>query len=218
MTFQSFRSVLAVAWLLAAVGLGEACTPPPPQATWVQPPSGYPTPAPIPTPVQSPYSYVAQATPPLPANASWFLSVVNGKLQLQTADGSRSMCERLTIMVSGVDPVEVTVVGKQIQIAAGKDCKGGTLLQGTAERLTRTGVEGALLTLEGSAKLVYVRNGHKAEISADRISVHLAAGQIVTDMDVPKPVTPVLPPGTGYPVTPAYSPSLPPAPSLGAHY
>jgi hypothetical protein len=146
---------------------------------------------------------------------------MGGKLHLQTAEGTRSICDHLTILVGGVEPAEATVVDKRIQIVGGKDSKGSTILQATAERVIRSGAEGALMTLEGNAKLVYARNGHKADVCAERISVNLVTGQIVAEMDAPRSVTPIQPAGSSYPVSPPAPtttclPMLTPA--LGAHY
>jgi hypothetical protein len=186
MTLKSLRLVLTIVPVLVAVGIVAACGPYSqsvylPPAAPPQQPQVYYYPAPMPPPAQ------------VPMPAGWNLTVVDGKLQMQTADGARSVCEHLTFLVTGVDPVEAVVSGKRIQIACGKDAPGSILLQASGDRLSRSGAEGSIVTLEGGAKLVYVRNNKKAEISADRASVNLMTGQIVSDMDVPQQVTPVMP-------------------------
>jgi hypothetical protein len=145
----------------------------------------------------------------------WNLSVADGKLQMQTPDGGRSLCERLTIVVTGVDLVEATITGQRIQLSSGKDAPGGTFLQASADRVTRTGQEGSIVGLEGNAKMVYARGGKKADISADRVSVNLMTGQIVIDMDAPpQPVLPgqrMVQPCAG--TCPATPPVMPPVTS-----
>ncbi len=184
MTYRYLRPLFVLVPVFVAVGIVAACgTYPPPTCT---------TPAPQP----QVYYYPAPGQQPVPPPSVpiWNLSVLDGKLQLQTVEGARSICERLTVLVSGVDPVEATVAGQRIQIAGGKDTVGSTFLQASADRVTRTGAEGAVVSLEGNAKLVYARNGKKADISADRIAVNLATGQITSEMDVPQQVTPIIPP------------------------
>ena len=56
------------------------------------------------------------------------LSVLDGKIQVQTADGARMSVEKLTILVGGVDPAEVAVAGTQLKISSGKDVKDGSFL------------------------------------------------------------------------------------------
>jgi hypothetical protein len=161
------------------------------------------------------------------------LSIVNGKLHLLGMDGSKMTCEKFTILVSGVEPAEVSIADKQIKITSGKDVKDGDSLQATAQKVTRVGAEGATLLLEGGAKLVYVRKGKKLEAAAEGISLNLATGQVVSEMGAmpaaqdcvrpPVPTAPLPLPGTpappvvpSYPISPAmpYSgsaPSMPPA-------
>ncbi len=124
------------------------------------------------------------------------LTVADGKLQVQTADGARMSCEKLTILVGGVDPAEVSIADNLIKITSGKDVREGSFLQASARKVTRTGADGAQLVLEGEAKLLYVRKGKKIEVSTDLLSVNLSTGQVLSEMDAPKLVTP-LPPSTG---------------------
>lgn len=121
------------------------------------------------------------------------LSVIEGKIQVQTADGGKMICEKMSIPVNGVEPVTVSVAEKEIRLASGKDVKGGDLLQASAQKITRMGVEGATLVLEGNAKLVYVRQGKKIDVSTDLLSVNLSTGQVISELEV-KPVKPVPPP------------------------
>src|SRR5207247_3764802 len=90
----------------------------------------------------------------------------------------------------GVDPAEVSVAGKLIRIASGKDVKEGSFLQASAEKVTRTATDGAQLVLEGNAKLLYVRKSKKIEVSTDLLSVNLSTGQVLSEMDAPKLRTP----------------------------
>jgi hypothetical protein len=134
------------------------------------------------------------------------------------------VCEKLTILVGGVEPAEVSIADKLIKIASGKDVKDGDFLLATAQKVTRTATDGAQLVLEGNAKLVFVRKNKKIEVSTDLLSVNLSTGQVLSEMDAPKPVAPVQdrtapipgttapPAGCGYPIAPA-APSGPPAPS-----
>jgi hypothetical protein len=115
-------------------------------------------------------------------------------------------CEKLSILATGVEPTEVAVGSNQIRVSSGKDVKGGDFLQATADRVSRSGPEGTVVILEGTAKLLYVRQGKKAEVSAERISVNLATGQVVSDLGNTTPVSPIVPatgstpcPSAGYP-------------------
>jgi hypothetical protein len=149
---------------------------------------------------------------PAPGVSGTTLTVLDGKLQVQTAEGARMSCERLTILVSGVEPADVTVFGKLVKITSAKDVKDGTILQASAQTVKRSGAEGATLGLEGDAKLVYVRGGKKIEVSTDLLSVNLLTGQVISEMEL-KPVTPILPPAplaTTPQPGPARSPSIAP--------
>jgi hypothetical protein len=182
------------------------------------------TPAP-PPPVQTPLPalpqpqpYSSQTSPaPLSSVPVWALSIVDGKLHLQTAEGTRSTCEKLTILISGVDPTAVAVCESLIRLTSGKqEGRSSDFLQATAQKVSRTGPDGATVVLEGNARLVYVRKGKRIDVSTDLVSVNLATGQVISEMDVPKMVTPVQPCcGTGsVPLAcpPALSISTPPAP------
>jgi hypothetical protein len=87
------------------------------------------------------------------------------------------------------------VAEKLIKITSGKDVKDGDLLQATAQKVTRSGPEGATLVLEGNAKLVYSRQGKKIDVSTDLLSVSLLTGQVISELNAPKAVTPIPPPG-----------------------
>ena len=206
---MSFTCLLAA--LSIAAACGDPCSTPPlgismpgaqPGQTSALPP--LPKPACYPSPTLR-NLYVQ--TPPFVAtgNSSWTFSVIEGKLLIQTNDGMQSRCERMTLLVNGADPAEVSVSGTQLKVVSGTDCINGTFLQANADRVTRTGVDGALLTFKGNAKLVFARQGKKADVSADRVSLNLATGQITCDMGT----QPVYPPAPGSnipcPVTPVTS-------------
>jgi|SRR5579884_1766799 len=151
MTRRSLRFALAGVPLLLAVGMAAACGPYVPPGCNVPLAPSCPTPGGPPALPQAPVCPPGYASPPVapPAPPVWALSVLDGKLQLQTAEGARSLCERLTMLVNGADPVEVTVKGARIRLACGKDCVGACSVQAGAERVTRTGVDGALVALGG---------------------------------------------------------------------
>ncbi len=206
MTFRTICTVLAVTSLVVAIA--TACGPAP---GWCPPPgTGYPVPAGIslPAPMQaSQMSCTIPATPPLPPCAGWMLSAQGEKLQVQTNDGMLATCERLTIPVGGAEAVEVRVSARQVQVSCGKAGEGKDCLQGSATRVTRCGPDGAVLALEGNAKLCCVRKGKRAEVSAERIVIHLGTGHIESEMDWQQP-----PPPPVMPVTPPVSPVVPCSP------
>src|SRR4051812_26514028 len=124
MTF-SLRKLLFVGPAIVAVGVAAACGPYP-APSWPAP--SYPSAQAPPTlyyePVtnaQGQTAYVMRSIPlPPPTQAAGtILSVVNGKLHLQGADGSKMTCEKLTILVSGAEPSEVSVAEKLIKITSG---------------------------------------------------------------------------------------------------
>src|SRR5215470_10681322 len=47
--------------------------------------------------------------------------MVEGRLHLQTADGSRSTCEKMTILVKGIDPITVAASDTLIRLTSGKE-------------------------------------------------------------------------------------------------
>src|SRR5262245_44856825 len=125
----SLRKLLYVAPMFIAVGVAAACSPyigplwkqPTPPST----PTGISLPqvAQSPTPPAEPQSTTPQnVPPPLPpteqpspttppatqpdspaafATPGWNLSMVDGKLHLQTVDGMRSICEQMKILING---------------------------------------------------------------------------------------------------------------------
>jgi hypothetical protein len=234
MTFPTLRKLLFVAAGFVAVGVAVACgpywqtvgtptaaNPQCPQVCLPGQPCVPPPVAAVPLPAlgaENVYyqpvmdsrfraTYVQNRIPLAPPSgfSGTTLSVLDGKIQMQTSDGARMTCEKLTIVISGVDPAEVSVAGKLIKISSGKDIKDASFLQASAEKVTRTATDGAQLLLEGNAKLLYVRGGKKIEVNTDLLSVNLLTGQVLSEMDTPKPT---LPPALG-PASPPPAPSSP---------
>jgi hypothetical protein len=212
MTCRSSYALLLAA-LLLSVGVAAACgpyqpsnSPAAPQAT--QSPWG--TPAQPPPPCQS-----TSPLPPLPQNATsigypscsaqsvlspastgpgWVLSVTDGKLHLQTAEGTCSTCEKLTMLVTGIAPITVAVSDKLIRLGSGKEeGRSSDFLQASAQKVSRTGPNGATLVLEGNARLLYVRNGRRIDVSTELLSVNLSSGQVISEMNPAKPARPTQP-------------------------
>lgn len=223
------RKLLFVIPAFVAVGVAAACGPyigplcnqpaptsppsgismPGPQtAQWPAPSTGRPTPCiPPPAPDTPPTQITAHAPRPrvvyeYPAGSGvpgTSLSVLDGKLLVQTVDGSRMACERFTILVSGAEPAEVAVAEKLVTITSGKQCPGlcctpsGSsmdCLRASAQKVRRVGAEGATLVLEGGAKLVYVRGGKKIEVATELLQVNLLTGQVISEMEL-RPVQPI---------------------------
>ena len=235
MAFRS-RALLAALPLLLAAGLAVACGPY--QLPADPPPCGPPAsnarpPQPLDTPAAPQSCLPPQANPPLPPPAQcpmpsqpppyvqtcpqvchpWTLTVAGGKLHLQ-AHGARSVCEKLTILVDGVEPVSVTVKGEMICLSAGNEsCKSACFLEATARKVSRIGHDGATLVLEGDAKLTYARGGKKVDVTTDLLSVDVSSGQVICELNAPQPTVPVTPccaetgPRTGPP-----APSVPGSP------
>jgi hypothetical protein len=185
---------------------------------YAQPPQAPCTPPglPAPSPPCPPSTYVQAYQP---SGQVWVLSVADGKLHLETAEGTHSTCEKLTILVNGVEPVAVTVSDNLIRLSAGSEaCKSSCHLQATARKVSRTGPNGATLVLEGDATLSYSQNGKKIAVSTDLLSVNMVSGQVISEMQV-KPVTPVTP-CYGTSSVPAKCPPActPAAPSFGISY
>jgi hypothetical protein len=195
MTFRSLGLIIAAALAIAPAALAQTAYPF--TGSWLPPQQPQPY----------GYYYAPQLSPGAP---SWILSAEGNKLQVQSADGSRATCESLTIQVSGAEPVEVSVDGKQLSVRSVAAAGGSQdSLKGSADRVVRSGPDGAAVTLEGNAKLVIVRRGTRAELVSHRISVNLASGHVEAEITgQPVPTTPA--PSTSYPVTPC-SPPLPPA-------
>src|SRR5688500_3000949 len=121
MAFRSLRSLISIAPLVAAAGSAAACGP---SATPTCP-ADPPPPAQVPgayyyEPVTNPQGqtyYAPRYAPAAPTTQApgTSLSIVNGKLHLQGADGSKMTCEKFTVLVNGVEPAEVSVSGKEIR-------------------------------------------------------------------------------------------------------
>jgi hypothetical protein len=215
--FGTFALVLAAASLAAAQQQPPSppAAAPAPQAALSPytapqvPPSAYHAPQPPPTTYLSlwqayPYYGVPQPT--------WALSVSGGKLLIESADGSKAVCEALTIPVEGAAAVELTVEGKHIHVRSvtgecGKCCPEQSpkdSLAGSALRVSRNGPRGCVLTLEGEATLSLVRKGKKAELTAERISVDLVTDRVEGYIGHPPQyapyVTPVGPQAVSVPI------------------
>src|SRR4051794_19095820 len=115
MTVPSLRKLLFVAPLFAAVGIAAACGPSgrpgPPPAPGISMPSQSSNCSPFPqTTVPAMPPRGTCETPPLPSPLcsvpGTSLFVFDGKLQVQTADGARMACDKLTILVGGAEPAE----------------------------------------------------------------------------------------------------------------
>jgi hypothetical protein len=227
MTFRSPRLLFLAVPALVAVGIAAACGPTPrpgcPSCNIVaytdagtvcapmiaQPPTTPQAGAYYYEPVPGPQgqTYYAPRFAPVSPAAGTTLTAAGEKLHLQGSDGSRTTCEKFTILVSGGEPVDVSVDGKVVRMTSGKDVKDGDILQATARKVTRTGSEGTTLVLEGDGKLVYVRKGKKIDVSTDLLSVNLSTGQVISELNAP---TPMMPP----PPTPAVRPTdAPPVPA-----
>ena len=152
--------------------------------------------SPLPPPTQCPMPTPPPAPPPMQPGISaafsvpdWKLSIMEGKLHLQTVDGARSTCETMTILVNGSEPIKVAISDNVIRLTSGTDAPGCLVfLQASAQKVTRIGPDGATLILQGTAKLVYVRRGKKIDVSSDQISVNLTTGQLVIETEPPRPV------------------------------
>jgi hypothetical protein len=191
MSRRHYFAMLTIALTFATAGRAQ----PYPSPGWSPPPA---------------YGYYAPPPPsPIP---SWILSAAGGKLQLQTSDGARATCDGLTISVSGAEAVEVLTEGQQIVVRSGVSSPGVAAqetLRGTSDRVSRSGPDGQVLTLEGNARLVVVRKGKRAELVSDRIAVNLATGRVEADLGGSTP------PAAPYPaVTPCAPPPPPPLPPL----
>jgi hypothetical protein len=169
------------------------------------PGAGYPPP-------QAGAYYVA--TPP----SGWALSVTEeagkARLQVQTPDGLSASCEQITIPVNGMGSAVVSVAEKQVQVRCDSNVPAGgssDALQGSADRVTRSGADGLLLSLEGKAQLRFMRQGRRAELSADRISVNLANGHVEVDLGGPAPAVTIPVPCSQTGSLPSCSPMLAPA-------
>ncbi len=205
MTIRSCCGVLAA---LLAAALAQAQQFPSSSA----PPTGYPY---VPVPLSSPsplppaagyYSAPPSVPPcvtpagpvyvPTPA-VGWTMSVAKGgKVQIQITDGSAAICETLTILVPGAKPLQVTA-DKQIHLRCGPEGRTegcANRLEASADRVHRNGPGGMVLTLEGNAKVFWVRKGLRAEVSAALISLNLATGQVegkaATELAPPPPPQP----------------------------
>src|SRR5687767_5337458 len=106
----SLRKLLIVVPVFVAVGIATACGP------YTSPTCCCPQPAQAPqayyyepvTNSQGQTTYVMRCSAS-PQTMGTSLSVVHGKLQVQTADGGRMTCEKLTVLVNGVDPLDVSL-------------------------------------------------------------------------------------------------------------
>jgi hypothetical protein len=149
-----------------------------------------------------PTSSLASCRPPQPASAlptrptsvppapvPWEFRAVREddrpRLQVQTGPGVTATCESLTFQVGDSRPVTVSVADNQVQVR----CRSPILtelgrhpgIQAGAYRVIRGGADGALLTLEGQARLQYQEKGD-ATIRAERIVVNLLTGQVEVEL------------------------------------
>jgi hypothetical protein len=90
----------------------------------------------------------------------------------------------LTFSVPDGFPVAVAVAHGQVEVrgATAPQTKEAQRLLGRGRVLRRSGRDGAVLTLEGQARLHYERKGRTAEVVADRIVINLATGHVEVDL------------------------------------
>lgn len=220
MSCTSLRAFTLLTMLVTAAGLSVMACEPYRSSTGC-PTAGSTTPPGIclPCPMPAPAYY---ATPPMVptqvyypyAGNTWTLTAADAKIHVQTSEGMRSTCEKLSFLINGSDSVNVSLAGKQVRITSGKDVKNADTLDGTADRVVRSTTDGGFLTLEGNAKFFCSRHGKKMEATADRISINLTTGQIVSEMGPQLPVPQLQPVYT--PECPVLPPTFPaPAPATG---
>jgi hypothetical protein len=116
----------------------------------------------------------AVAYPAPPRADGWRVRVseADGKsrLEVQAGHGDETVatCEGLVLKVGG-DSVKVAVAGKQVRVC-------GSHVKATADSVIR-GPEGRLI-LQGSVKVSYSKDGHKAEVSAEHVTVGVTDGYL----------------------------------------
>jgi hypothetical protein len=162
-------------------------------ADWVGPLAPPPAPVcqpapPMPfAPVNQYYSAPCVAPPPPPVAAStwgspwgggrptpWRVCVVqeNGKsclgMQVGVSKDTAAVCEGMTLKVGG--ELKLSVVGKQVQVS-------GKCVNATADSVCWSAENGEIM-LDGSVKVSYHGDAHKAEITAEQVVVSVPDGRI----------------------------------------
>jgi hypothetical protein len=147
---------------------------------------------------------VAPTTVSIQPGCTFSVTTENGPAQLLVVgnDGLRSSCDKMTLLINGTAPLMIRIEGKQVLVHNDTDVKG------SADRVSRGGTDGSILTLEGKAQVRCWRNGRQAEMSGERIVVNLLTGHVEAEMGSPQPATtPLPPPAPITPVTPVNSTS-----------
>jgi hypothetical protein len=155
-------------------------------ADWVNPLAPPPVPVPAPpaytVPVNQYVPAPCLAPPPPPIARSpwgggptpWRVCVVQegGKsclgMQVGVSKDTAAVCEGMTLKVGG--DLKLSVVGKQVQVS-------GKCVKATADNVCWSGENGEIL-LDGTVKLKYECDAHKAEIAAEQVLVSVPDGRI----------------------------------------
>jgi hypothetical protein len=124
------------------------------------------------------------------ALSSWVMSVVRegdqSLLHIKTNDGMVATCKSLTIPVAGYICVAVTVGDNQVRLK-NLDGPEPKSLTASANCVVRSGPCGAVLTLEGQARLSVAGRGCTAEVVAERIVFNLMTGHVEAELMLQRP-------------------------------
>ncbi len=115
------------------------------------------------------------APPAYPGLQPWRVHTVTDKehtcleIQLSEPEQTRLCCES-TVVKFGKESLKFTIVDKQVHVC-------GLFFNGTADSVVRNSDKGSL-TFEGHADIKYVRQGQKAQISAEHVVVGITDGSL----------------------------------------
>jgi hypothetical protein len=112
---------------------------------------------------------------------TWEFTTTRGggeaRLQVQTGQGATATCESMTFKTAGGTPITLTADGQKVRVQSGP---GGHALRiyASADRVTRGGACGEMITLQGHARAQFELKGQGGQITGERVTLNLGTGSI----------------------------------------
>jgi hypothetical protein len=106
-----------------------------------------------------------------------------GNLHFSPDSGEEKDCSNLITPDGSGKDLRFGVLGKQVHLHRGKDRWSDVAkdcLEATATKMTREGVSGERLILQGNARVRLAIDGERTEVSAERIALDLQTGACKT--------------------------------------
>jgi hypothetical protein len=131
--------------------------------------------------------------------STWTMTVLregNQSLLHIQAGGGEGICEAITLPLNGSLSVTLTANESQVLIKSNNNARQmlfGINVTGIADRVSRSGSGGLILTLEGHVHLKCTDTRGSIEVATDRIVLNLVTGHVEVELTPEPIVNPVVP-------------------------